>query len=142
MVCLGLTNSGAASHCDVYTRMMIPSAVKPTLIIHDEGMVTLRINGISYSFEWNWDNDEGDDGEWFSTYISMPQPHDSMVWVEFYPWFHYHTGVEVSAAHTLYIYNGNNGAEVHIHECVVEDPHDIIGMKQRALLKDVSMDDD
>jgi hypothetical protein len=141
METLTLVNSGSAAET-AYTRMMMPSAVKPTITIHDEDTMTLRIHGISYSFEWKWDNDEGDDGEWFNTYMSMPQPADSLVWIEFYPWFHYHSGVGVEATHTLYIYNGNNAAEVHIHDCVVEDPYDILGWKQGQLLKKVAMDDD
>ena len=127
---------------DAYKNMMMPAAEKPTLTIHDEEYVTLRIHGISYSFQWNWDNDEGDDGEWFNTYISMPQPAGSLVWVELYPWFHYREGVDVNTAHTLYIYNGNDGTDCHIHDCVVVDPRDIIGRKHMSMLNSKAMEDD
>ena len=125
-----------------YKNMMMPAAEKPTLTIHDEEYVTLRIHGISYSFYWNWDNDAEED--WYATYISMPQAPDSLVWIEFYPWYHYHAGVGVDTAHTLYIYNGNDGTEVHIHNCMLVDPLDIIGRKQASLMKemDMNMDDD
>lgn len=127
---------------DAYKQMMMPVAEKPTFTIHDKDYVTLRIHGISYSFQWNWDNDEGEDGEWFNTYISMPQAPDSLVWIEFYPWFHYRQGVDVDTAHTLYIYNGNDGTDAHVHDCMVVDHADIIGQKYKSLLKDMRMDDD
>ena len=125
---------------NAYMQMMMPPAEKPTFTIHGEDMVTLRIHGISYSFGWKWDNDNEDD--WYSTYISMPQGPDTLVWIEFYPWYHYHEGVGVNAAHTLYIYNGNDGTEAHVHDCVVVDHANIIGRKQASMLNEMAMDDD
>lgn len=119
---------------NLYDSLLAPR-LKPMIMIHDRHLLTLTVDDASYTFNWHWDND-ADAEDWAHTYLSIHHGGDSCIWIEFFPWMHYANGKRLEDRDTIYIYNGNNGTEAYIPQCIVVDEADILGAKQDKVIQE------
>jgi len=117
---------------NLYDSLLAPR-LKPLINILNREFLNLVVDNKSYTFKWHWDND-ADAEDWGHTYIAIHHGGDSCIWIEFFPWMHYINGKRLEDRDTIYIYNGNNGAEAYIPQCIVMDEHDILGAKQDKVI--------